>query len=428
MATQNLHKDTDPMNINQAAKEIGVSAVTLKRWLISGKVEDVGRDRNNWRVFTTEDIDRIKKYAGKYTASSAVAQNDTIRLSSHSSYSAASFFSGIGGFDIGFEAVGFSISLQCEIEPFCQSILRKHWPNVPLYSDITKLKNDEIPKSDVWIGGFPCQDLSLARMGKRDGLRGSKSGLFYEFARLVGEGKPRVILLENVAGLLSSHGGKDFGVLLSTLAELGYSVGWRTFNSKYFGVPQSRQRVYIVGCRGDGRGPGEILFEPQCSERHYTKGGSYGKAAAASFQDIIGDPSGEGPVIQALAYCLYATSARHTGTDWSRNYVCYPKLGKVRRLIPSECEGVMAFPKGWTIPSETSLSPDDLDSARYHALGNAVTPPVAEWLALRIRQYLESRDYPNINQKADAALYTARNDGDGQLALSLGSNELETTP
>ena len=152
-------------------------------------------------------------------------------------YSAASFFTGIGGFDIGFESAGFSISMQCEVETFCQSLLKKHWPKVPLHPDITKLKNDDIPKSDVWVGGFPCQDLSLARMGKRDGLRGTSPGLFYEFARLVGDGKPRVILLENVAGLLSSHGGKDFGIVLSTLAELGYSVGWRTFNSKHFGVP-----------------------------------------------------------------------------------------------------------------------------------------------------------------------------------------------
>lgn len=95
-------------------------------------------------------------------------------------------------------------------------------------------------------------------------------------------------------------------------------------------------------------------------------------------------------MIQSIAYCLYATSARHTGTDWSRNYVCYPKKGGVRRLTPNECEGVMAFPKGWTIPEKTSLMPTDIDSARYHALGNAVTPPVAEWLAKRIAIYLNN--------------------------------------
>ena len=416
------------MNLNQASQAIGVSAVTLKRWLISGKVKDVERDRNNWRVFSAMDVERIKQYATKQAGDFPPGIARTAAPIDRSVYSAASFFTGIGGFDLGLEAAGFSLSLQCEVEPFCQSILRKHWPSVPLHDDITTLKNDDIKKSDVWVGGFPCQDLSLARMGKREGLRGSKSGLFYEFARLVGEGRPRVILLENVAGLLSSHGGKDFGLVLSTLAELGYSVGWRTFNSKHFGVPQSRQRVYIVGCRGDGRGPGEILFESECRKGDYPKSGPDGKEAAASFQNIIGDPSGEGPVIQALAYCLYATSARHTGTDWSRNYVCYPKVGKIRRLIPSECEGVMAFPKGWTIPKNTALSSDDLDSARYHALGNAVTPPVAEWLAMRIRKYLESRDFSESDQKFDASLYTLRKYGLGQLELSLGSSNSEISP
>jgi len=343
-------------------------------------------------------------------------------------YTVASFFSGIGGFDIGFESAGFLISMQCEVESFCQSILRKHWPKVPLFDDITQLQSHDIPTSDVWVGGFPCQDLSLARMGKRAGLRGNKSGLFYDFARLVGDGKPRVVLLENVAGLLSSHNGKDFGIVLGTLAELGYGVGWRTFNSKYFGVPQSRQRVYIVGCRGDRIGPGEILFESECGAGDSASGGPHGAQAASSFQDVVGDPRGKGPVIQAIAYCLYATSARHTGTDWSRNYVCYPKLGEVRRLIPSECEGVMAFPKGWTLPPSTQLNADDLDSARYHALGNAVTPPVAEWIARRIRQYLLSRDVPQPHQSTKAALYARKNPASGQLALSFGSKERAMVP
>ena len=369
------------MRINEAAAEIGVSAITLKRWFLSKKVEEVGRDRNGWRVFTQEDIQRLKSYAAQDTEKCSSAQHE---------YAVASFFSGIGGFDIGFEKLGFSIKMQCEIEPFCNIVLKKHWPHVPKHGDIRGLDETAIPSADVWVGGFPCQDLSLARMGKRDGLRGSKSGLFYEFARLVGECKPRVILLENVAGLLSSHSGRDFGIVISTLAKLGYAVGWRTFNSKYFGVPQSRQRVYIVGCRGDGKGPGEILFEPKCSERDYTSGRQNGQKVASAFQSIIGDPCGEGPVIQAIAYCLYATSARHTGTDWSRNYVCYPKLGMIRRLTPAECEGVMSFPSGWTLVNDSGLSSEDLDSARYHALGNAVTPPVAEWLAYRIKLYLNS--------------------------------------
>ena len=103
-------------------------------------------------------------------------------------------------------------------------------------------------------------------MGARAGLKGKRSGLFYDFARLVGEARPRVVLLENVAGLLSSHRGRDFSTVIGTLAEFGYSVGWRVLNSKNFGVPQSRQRVYIVGCHRDVHGPGEILFEAERRE------------------------------------------------------------------------------------------------------------------------------------------------------------------
>ena len=307
------------------------------------------------------------------------------------SFKVASLFSGIGGFDLGFEKAGFEVTFQCEINEFCRNILKEHWPEIPCHENIKELHATDIPQSDVWAGGFPCQDVSLARMGHRPGLKGKRSGLFYDFARLIGEARPRVVLLENVAGLLSSHRGKDFAIVIQTLAELGYSVGWRVLNSKNFGVPQSRQRVYIVGCHRDIHGPGEILFEPECSARDAAESESDEEAALSPFKKSIGDPSGFGPVVQSIAYCLYACSARHTGTDWSRTYVQYPRKGQVRRLTPKECEGIMSFPEGWTIPTKGKYQGDDLDSLRYHALGNAVTPPVAEWLANRIRNHLIAR-------------------------------------
>jgi len=299
---------------------------------------------------------------------------------------AASFFSGIGGFDLGFERAGFQISFQCEIEPFCNQVLAQQWPDVPRERNIKELNDAKIPFSDVWLGGFPCQDVSLARMGQRAGLRGARSGLFHEFAGLLEKHRPRVFVIENVPGLLSSHGGRDFGVVLRTLAELGYGVGWRVLNSKDFGVPQSRRRIYIVGCYRDGRGPSEILFESQCRQGDSEESQSDGKAALSPFKEQLGDFV-KGPIFQRLAYCLYACSARHTGTDWSRTYICYPD-GRVRRLIPRECEAIQGFPYGWTVPDNAPQDPDKLDSLRYHALGNAVTVPVAAWLAERIKTYL----------------------------------------
>jgi DNA (cytosine-5)-methyltransferase 1 len=223
-------------------------------------------------------------------------------------------------------------------------------------------------------------------MGPRAGLGGKRSGLFYEYARLLGERRPRIFVIENVAGLLSSHGGRDFGIILKTLAELGYGVGWRVLNSRHFGVPQSRQRVYIVGCYRDRRGPGQILFEPERGEGNYSPDGSDGSKPISPFKESFGDPV-KGPIVAGLAYCLYACSARHTGTDWSRNYVSYP-YGKVRRLMPVECERLQGFPDSWTYPSDTSLDPEKLETLRYTALGNAVTVPVAEWLGERILNYL----------------------------------------
>ena len=313
--------------------------------------------------------------------------------------SVASLFTGIGGFDLGFEAAGFRTSFQCEVHKFCLSLLEHHWPDVPKSKNIKELCSAEIPVSDVWTAGFPCQDVSLARMGPRAGLKGSRSGLFHEFARLVGEGLPRVVLLENVAGLLSSHKGRDFGIVIRTLADRGYSVGWRVLNSKNFGVPQSRQRVYIVGCHRDPSGPAKILFEPECSAWDAETSKSNGKAIVSPFKKILGDPCGDGPVVQGIAYCLYACSARHTGTDWSRTYVTYPGRGTVRRLTPRECEGIMGFPEGWTLPLSDAFDEEEMDSLRYHALGNAVTPPVAAWIAKRMAVYLRSRVVTNTKVK-----------------------------
>ena len=298
----------------------------------------------------------------------------------------ASFFSGIGGLDLGLERAGLEIRFHCEIKPFCRDILRKHWPSVPIHHDIRTLHDADIPDSDVWSAGFPCQDLSLARMGPRDGLGGSQSGLFHEFVRLVRGRYPRAIVLENVLGLLSSHRGRDFAIVLKALDDLGYGVAWRVLNSKDFGVPQQRRRVYVVAMHRDARGPAEVLFEPQCGDRHTKASKENGTKSPSLFQRILGD-SRRGPLVKSIAHCIYAESARHTGTDWSRNYVWYPD-GRVRRFTPTEVERVQGFPDNWTIPSTHDVRQDRLDSLRYHAIGNAVTPAVTQWIGGRLFEVL----------------------------------------
>ena len=133
----------------------------------------------------------------------------------------ASFFTGIGGFDIGFERAGFDVNFQCEINTFCKSVLKHHWPKIPCATDIASLEPASVPDADVWCGGFPCQDLSVARGSKgRHGLNGSRSGLFFRLSELAKIKRPRVILIENVHGLLNSNNGKDFAELLHTLSSL----------------------------------------------------------------------------------------------------------------------------------------------------------------------------------------------------------------
>lgn len=307
----------------------------------------------------------------------------------------ASFFAGIGGFDLGFERAGAEVVFQCEISAHCQHILRRHWPDTAMHGDIRILHETSIPESDVWSAGFPCQDLSLARMGPRSGLRGNQSGLFFEFVRLVRARRPATIVLENVHGLLSSHGGRDFAIVLKALDELGYGVAWRVFNSKDFGIPQQRRRVFIVAMHRDRGNPGEILFEPECGNWHYKKGRPNEKKPPSLFQKIIGNPV-RGPLVKSIAHCIYAESARHTGTDWSRNYVWYPD-GRVRRFTPLEVERAQGFPDGWTdLQGRAGVVSARVDSLRYHAVGNSVTPAVAEWLARRMMGFLRSQDIERV--------------------------------
>ena len=283
-----------------------------------------------------------------------------------------SFFAGIGGFDLAFEEEGFKTVFQCEINEFCTSLLSQHWEAVPREKDIRLIDPKSIPKSEIWCGGFPCQDVSVARGSRgRDGLRGKNSGLFYPFLELIRQQQPNVILLENVVGLLSSHNGQDFRVILEQLTDLGYAVCWRIMNSRYFGAPQSRPRVFICASRHEPSLAIKALYE--------TAPGAKPGSRREGFLTVDKCVK-SGARVPRVAYCLAATSGRHTGTDWSRTYISYE--GEVRRLTPKECEGLQGFPQDWTrVHNGVGSNTLDLDTPRYQALGNAVAVPVVRWIA-----------------------------------------------
>ena len=160
-----------------------------------------------------------------------------------------STFTGVGGADLGFEWAGFDIAWQCESDAWKQTVLRAHWPSVELFDDICTMQDP--PPVDVMIGGFPCQDLSVA--GRRKGFSGERSVLAFEFLRVAESLQPRWIVLENVPGLLSSNGGRDFARLIDEVVGCGYGVAWRILDARYFGVPQRRRRVFIVARRADSQ-------------------------------------------------------------------------------------------------------------------------------------------------------------------------------
>ena len=173
-----------------------------------------------------------------------------------------SLFSGIGGFDLGFQRAGIKCVAVCEIDKNAQSVLLRRFPEAKLFDDVRKVGKEthERKSIDLICGGFPCQDVSIA--GKRAGIAGERSGLWFEFARIIDELEPHWVVIENVPGLLSSNNGKDFAVIVQWLAKRGYGVAWRVLDAHYFGVPQRRRRVFIVASFGNGSAA-EVLFESE---------------------------------------------------------------------------------------------------------------------------------------------------------------------
>lgn len=216
-------------------------------------------------------------------------------------------FAGIGGFRLGLERAGMQCVWANEIDKRACEVYRRHWSDGTLHEgSIVDVDPAHIPEHDLLVGGFPCQDLSVA--GKRKGLEGERSGLFFEIVRILERTKTTWVLLENVPGLRSSGDGRDLLQLLATLDQLGYGVAWRVLDAQYFGVPQRRCRVFIVGYLG-APCPVEVLFESQGMPGHSSAGGEAGEDVAAS--------------ITASAGHHGRSSPRGDGTD---NLVCGPTV------------------------------------------------------------------------------------------------------
>ncbi len=223
-----------------------------------------------------------------------------------------------------------------EWDKYARQIYKKHYGECD-GRDIRTVPTSEIPDHDLLCAGWPCQSFSVA--GKRLGFEDTRGTLFFDIARILHDKRPRYFLLENVKGLLSHEQGKTFQTILGVLSDLGYRCEWQVLNSKHFGVPQNRERVFIIGYLGEGSGCQVFPLEQS---------------------------SGTDQKNYETANCLDANY--HRGWRYHGQRTMVDDTSRIRRLTPVECERLQGFPDGWT----EGIS----DTQRYKCLGNAVTTNV----------------------------------------------------
>jgi DNA (cytosine-5)-methyltransferase 1 len=175
------------------------------------------------------------------------------------SFRYGSVCSGIEAATAAWHPLGWEAAFFSEIEPFPRAVLAHHYPDVPLHGDFTTIQGDEYGAIDLLVGGTPCQSFSIA--GLRGGLDDDRGNLALEFLRLAQRTRPKWLVWENVPGVLSSNGGRDFGSILGGMVECGYGFAYRVLDAQYFGVAQRRRRVFVIGCLGDPASAAAVLFE-----------------------------------------------------------------------------------------------------------------------------------------------------------------------
>lgn len=296
-----------------------------------------------------------------------------------------------------------------EWDKYAGDIYDRHFTHRVDRRDITTIDTTTIPDHDILVGGFPCQAFSVA--GKRRGFDDTRGTLFFDIARILESKRPSYFVLENVKGLLSHERGNTFRVIIETLDELGYDLQWQVCNSKDFGVPQNRERIFIVGhtrgltrpevfplageVRPDAQAGGydQPRAESYIATRHLGRNGSLVSPLSATVQasetpHVIAH-YGHEPMVMDAAYPgrpprLYtdvAPTVRDYGSGGNKMPMVDSGDMRIRRLTPTECERLQGFPDGWT--AEGFNGPIS-DTQRYKVCGNAVTVNVVEAILARL--------------------------------------------
>jgi len=303
--------------------------------------------------------------------------------------------SGIESASVAWNGLGWRAAWFSEIDPFACRVLSHHYPRIPNYGDANLFGGWPHESVDLIAGGTPCQSFSLA--GLRKGIDDPRGNVMLAFVGIVERFRPRWVIWENVPGVLSSNGGRDFGAFLGALEKLGYGWAYRTLDAQFFGVPQRRRRVFVVGCFADQSSAAAVLFE-----RESVRGLPAKKRGENGSDACVGDevrclecgvrwqPDGGlecCPMCGALQSwaaitCGTLSDGAHMGGGLNGQDANSGRLlvhaGLPRRLTPLECERLQGFPSGYTdIPSAK-------DGPRFRALGNAWAVPVARWIGDRI--------------------------------------------
>ena len=267
--------------------------------------------------------------------------------------------SGIEAASVAWHPLGWRASFLSEIEAFPRAVLAHHYPEVPLHGDFTTIRAGEYDAIDLLVGGTPCQSFSVA--GLRGGLDDDRGNLALEYLRLADRLRPRWLVWENVPGVLSSNGGRDFGSILGGMVKLGYGFAYRVLDAQFFGVSQQRPRVFVVAHIGAcWQRPAAVLFE----------------RASLCGNIEAGQTSRKRP-----AWVLPCFTRRGPGS--LREEEAYIVDGqRIRHLTPKEMERLQGFPDDYTLIPYRGKPASD--GPRYKALGNSMAVPVMRWIGERI--------------------------------------------
>lgn len=274
--------------------------------------------------------------------------------------------SGIEAATVAWHPLGWKPSFFSEIEQFPRAVLQHHYPNVPCHEDFTTIGANQYEPINLLVGGTPCQSFSIA--GLRGGLDDYRGNLALEFLKLAQRTQPKWLVWENVPGVLSSNKGRDFGSILGGMVECGYGFAYRVLDAQYFGVPQRRRRVFVVGCLGNSARAAAVLFERE------SLSGNIAKAKPKSVKN--GEIAGTLTTRTGNANDNFSVEQGHLIVE----------NGLPRWITPTECERLQGFPDGYTQINYRNKSKEGCpNSPRYKALGNSMAVPVMRWIGERIQ-------------------------------------------